>query len=280
MSYHYYSIQSLSNRIINYFQSILNYDHWNSIHFNDTDIGKIATTGFILGLLGGVHLCLFLVCSGLILSQVFMVGDSSLILNILTIWQWSCYFLFLMFFHFMEFFITAIYQPAALSYDSYLVNHSRSYTVAVLFGWFEFWIESLFFQEVKCNYYISILGFILLLLGQCIRSLSMSTCGSNFSHNLMSKKEEGHNLVTTGIYSFFRHPSYFGWFYWCLGTQLVLCNPVSFIAYLIASWSFFNERIEYEENVLLKIYGEQYSSYVKRTIIGIPGIYSRNRIID
>lgn len=106
----------------------------------------------------------------------------------------------------------------------------------------------------------------------------MCTCGGNFSHFLMSKKRNGHELVTSGIYSLFRHPSYFGWFYWSLGTQLVLCNPISFLGYVIVSWRFFDERISYEEQVLYQIYGENYLSYVERTWVGIPFINSQSLI--
>ena len=29
-----------------------------------------------------------------------------------------------------------------------------------------------------------------------------------------------HLLITTGIYAHMRHPSYVGWFYWSVGTQV------------------------------------------------------------
>lgn len=41
----------------------------------------------------------------------------------------------------------------------------------------------------------------------------------------------------------FRHPSYAGFFYWALGTQLVLQNPISFLGFLIVLWRFFSQRI-------------------------------------
>ncbi|CAN0453530.1 unnamed protein product, partial [Hapterophycus canaliculatus] len=34
------------------------------------------------------------------------------------------------------------------------------------------------------------------------------------------QREESHQLVTSGVYRFLRHPSYFGWFWWSLGTQV------------------------------------------------------------
>lgn len=41
----------------------------------------------------------------------------------------------------------------------------------------------------------------------------------------------------------FRHPSYAGFFYWALGTQLVLQNPISFTIYSILLRRFFFYRI-------------------------------------
>lgn len=56
-------------------------------------------------------------------------------------------------------------------------------------------------------------------------------------------KKDDHVLVTSGIYQRVRHPSYFGFFYWALGTQLVLGNSFSFFAYAAALWRFFSHRV-------------------------------------
>jgi protein-S-isoprenylcysteine O-methyltransferase len=71
---------------------------------------------------------------------------------------------------------------------------------------------------------------------------------------------------------YLRHPSYFGWFYWSVGTQLALCNPVCTLAYAYAAWTFFRGRIPYEESLLVDFYGAEYVQYAQRTPIGIPGI--------
>jgi len=98
----------------------------------------------------------------------------------------------------------------------------------------------------------------------------MMHCGENFSHQIAVEKSQSHCLVTSGIYQHLRHPSYFGWFYWSVGTQIILCNPLCTVAYTVVSWKFFKERITYEERVLSKFFGEEYALYVKRSIIGIP----------
>ena len=116
------------------------------------------------------------------------------------------------------------------------------------------------------------LGLAMVIIGQGIRSLAMWTCGRSFSHVIKDQKDENSRLVTTGIYSVLRHPSYFGWFYWSIGTQLLLCNPLCIIFYTYASWSFFAQRIPYEEELLVKFYENEYVEYAQGTMIGIPFI--------
>ena len=83
---------------------------------------------------------------------------------------------------------------------------------------------------------------------------------------------DDHKLVTEGVYRLFRHPSYVGWFYWSVGTQLLLANPVCTIGYTMASWKFFNERIEYEELNLISFFGQDYIDYQRRVGTGLPFI--------
>src|SRR6266404_8598735 len=87
----------------------------------------------------------------------------------------------------------------------------------------------------------------------------MIKASSNFSHVVSFQKLEGHQLVTDGVYKFViseqvahaidvvyrwsRHPSYAGFFYWALGTQLVLQNPLSFCVYIVLLMRFFSSRI-------------------------------------
>lgn len=75
----------------------------------------------------------------------------------------------------------------------------------------------------------------------------------------MTEKEEHHGvLVTHGVYSFSRHPGYFGFFWWALGTQILLSNPVSLLLFSVVLWRFFNERISAEETYLIRFFGDDY----------------------
>jgi protein-S-isoprenylcysteine O-methyltransferase len=53
----------------------------------------------------------------------------------------------------------------------------------------------------------------------------------------------------TGHNRWFRHPSYAGFFYWALGTQLVLQNPFSFLVYYVLLMRFFSSRIRGESSL-------------------------------
>ncbi|CAM1154248.1 ICMT (predicted) [Pycnogonum litorale] len=100
----------------------------------------------------------------------------------------------------------------------------------------------------------------------------MFTAGTNFNHLIQLHREPGHVLVTRGMYGLFRHPAYVGWFWWSIGTQFVLCNPVCVVAYILASWRFFSARIMEEEITLLNFFGEDYVRYQRLVGTGLPFI--------
>ncbi|XP_062515212.1 protein-S-isoprenylcysteine O-methyltransferase-like [Corticium candelabrum] len=176
----------------------------------------------------------------------------------------------LAFFHWSEYFTTALFNNHKLSLDSFLLNHSKEYTLAAMCSWLEYGVEYYFFPFVKSWVWLSRSGVVMVIVGESLRKVAMFTSRSNFSHSIAYKKTKDHQLVTHGIYSWFRHPSYVGWFYWSIGTQLLLSNPVCLVGYTVASWKFFRERIEEEEMTLLAFFGRQYLDYQQRVATGLP----------
>ncbi|XP_032350947.1 protein-S-isoprenylcysteine O-methyltransferase isoform X1 [Camelus ferus] len=124
-------------------------------------------------------------------------------------------------FHYSEYLVTAVNNPKSLSLDSFLLNHSLEYTVAALSSWIEFTLENIFWPELKQITWLSATGLLMVVFGECLRKAAMFTAGSNFNHVVQNEKSETHTLVTRGVYAWFRHPSYVGWFYWSIGTQVV-----------------------------------------------------------
>jgi len=184
----------------------------------------------------------------------------------------------LAFFHWSEYFCTALFNPKSLILESYLLNHSREYHIAAVASWLEFSIEwMLGVPGCNCGW-ISALGLLITLTGETLRKLAMITASSNFNHYVQHVKRSDHELVTSGIYGYMRHPSYVGWFLWSVGTQVMLCNPICLVAYTYVSWRFFKHRIETEEIALLNFFGNEYVEYQKNVPTGLPLI--KGWIID
>lgn len=270
--------------MINWIQYRLDFRHWgDSIQFTgEKGLGRVSLIACILSSILTVHVCL---CSVILLdkmgfaklaifdtaSNTFLSRDRMSILL-----QWIIYAIFLCMFHLLEFFVTALYNPSVVNASSFVVNHSKSYTIAMLISWSELVIRFFFCPFINSTL-LSVLGFSLVVIGQATRSLAMITCGESFNHIIQHSKKKNHVLVQTGIYRYLRHPSYFGFYYWSIGTQLVLGNFISTILFTIASWMFFHRRIPFEEQTLLKLFPEEYPDYKSKTIIGIPFVKMVNK---
>jgi protein-S-isoprenylcysteine O-methyltransferase len=186
------------------------------------------------------------------------------------LWQWCAYFTCLCSFHLLEFFVTAIYNPSQVTADSFLVNHSITYTAAALTSWIEFGLRLAWFPRWNGSSTVILLGLSLVLGAQAIRSTAMATAGESFNHLIQTSKKDNHVLVTHGIYSVLRHPSYVGFFYWSIGTQILLGNVLHTMLFAVAAWLFFHRRIAYEEESLCRFFPDAYPLYVARTYMGIP----------
>ncbi|KAF9998476.1 hypothetical protein BGZ80_011341 [Entomortierella chlamydospora] len=173
-------------------------------------------------------------------------------------------------FHSLEYIAIALFNPTKLKLDSFLLNHSPEYTLATVSGVSEFLIELYFFPQMKTWGILNKIGLVLVIVGQIARTLAMFSAKSNFSHHVEYYKEEHHVLVTDGIYRLLRHPSYFGFYYWALGSQLMMMNPICFIGFAVALYQFFSERIHVEEQLLIRFFGQDYRDYKARTKTGLP----------
>ena len=105
-------------------------------------LGRVGLIAAVLGVSLGFHLCIFV-------STIVAQRDQHLIYEnnekelekrivsepsslVLILQLWSLYIICLSCFHMSEFFITATYNPTAVTADSFVVNQSEKYTVAVL----------------------------------------------------------------------------------------------------------------------------------------------------
>ncbi|KAJ4478234.1 Isoprenylcysteine carboxyl methyltransferase family-domain-containing protein [Lentinula aciculospora] len=175
-------------------------------------------------------------------------------------------------FHFGEFAVTAGWNLEKCSVESFLLDNGSMYHIANGSAVLEYIMTLYFIPSFKTRSWISILGMTIVLLGQFMRSAAMIHASTNFSHSLAFKKLESHRLVTDGIYAWCRHPSYAGFFYWALGTQLVLQNAICFVLYFGLLWKFFYTRTRTEERTLIKFFGDDYVKYRDHVGTKIPFI--------
>ncbi|RMZ92004.1 hypothetical protein DV736_g738, partial [Chaetothyriales sp. CBS 134916] len=160
------------------------------------------------------------------------------------IWRAPFFIAVLSLFHYLEFESTARYNPSDASTSSFLLlSNGIAYSIAHATAMLEL-----------------------------VRVAAMRKAKTNFNHLVQLYKKDDHELVTGGVYAFSRHPSYFGFFWWALGTQVVLGNVGCFVAYAVVLWKFFSHRITHEERHLVQFFGKAYIDYRHRVPTRIPFI--------
>ncbi|KAF9893425.1 hypothetical protein FE257_010737 [Aspergillus nanangensis] len=235
--------------------------------------------------LSGISLRAFLLGTTLGLSTSLTI--TLLLLTTPTpLWRLPFFLASLSLFHFLEYYVTAAYNTRYASVSAFLLSSNGwAYNVAHTSAALECLISHWFWPATTNNnnhsdYLTStsglklpvVIGVVLMVIGQTVRTLAMVQAGSNFNHTVQVERKEDHVLVTSGVYALLRHPSYFGFFWWGLGTQLVLGNVVCLAGYAVVLWKFFHSRIIREERFLVAFFGDDYRDYKKKAWIGIPGI--------
>jgi protein-S-isoprenylcysteine O-methyltransferase Ste14 len=114
------------------------------------------------------------------------------------------------------------------------------------------------------------LGVVLFAAGGALRLWPVVVLGNRFSG--LVAIQPGHTLVTTGIYSVIRHPSYLGLLVNSLGWALAFRSGVGVLlaALLIPPLL---ARIHSEERLLRAQFGAAYDAYRAQTSRMIPGLY-------
>jgi protein-S-isoprenylcysteine O-methyltransferase len=223
--------------------------------------------------LSGIALRAFLLGAALALSIVSVA--TTLALTSSPLWRLPFFLGALSLFHFLEFWTTAAFNTPAADVNAFLLTANwPAYAIAHAVATAECALTSYFLPEPYAPFgshrLLLAIGLALVVVGQIVRSVAMVTAGRSFNHTVQHRRADSHDLVTTGIYAWLRHPSYFGFFYWAIGTQLVLGNVFSFFGYAIVLWKFFSGRVAHEEELLIKFFGQDYVEYRQRVGTKIP----------
>jgi protein-S-isoprenylcysteine O-methyltransferase Ste14 len=128
-----------------------------------------------------------------------------------------------------------------------------------------------FSNPYESNLTVTIAGFVILWFGVVLRNYSIKILGKHFTPTI--QLQEDHSLITTGPYSFIRHPSYLGALMAIAGIAIFLNSLIGTICACICMMIAYVVRINAEEKALQSLFGSRYSEYKKRTKKLIPFLW-------
>lgn len=132
------------------------------------------------------------------------------------VWRFFAFSGTLSVFHFLEFWTTATYNPLVARSSSFLLfSNGTAYNLAHTCAVLEILASHFLFptyQRRFVNRFTVGTGLFLVVFGQITRSAAMATAGKSFNHTPQKVKKHDHTLVTSGVYAWSRHPSYFAFF--------------------------------------------------------------------
>lgn len=131
-----------------------------------------------------------------------------------------------------------------------------------------------YFLEIGTSEYsesVVSLGYILVIFGLLLRWYSIWRLGNAFTVHV--KIVDNHQLNTSGVYKYIRHPSYTGLILYYLGLALVMENLMSLTLLIIAPLFAVLYRISQEETVLVDYFEADYLTYQKQSWKLFPFIF-------
>jgi protein-S-isoprenylcysteine O-methyltransferase Ste14 len=114
------------------------------------------------------------------------------------------------------------------------------------------------------------LGLALFVVGSVLRVAAVFVLGRRFSG--LVAIQEGHELVTGGLYRVIRHPSYLGLLLGLFGWALIFRSAIGLLVSLLLLPPLM-ARMNSEEALLESEFGERYADYRRRTWRLLPFLY-------
>ncbi|MDR1806441.1 MAG: DUF1295 domain-containing protein [Propionibacteriaceae bacterium] len=118
---------------------------------------------------------------------------------------------------------------------------------------------------------VAVTGVVLALAGLALRLAALRQLGRWYTRTLRS--DEGHGLMTTGLYAAIRHPGYAGSLLALLGAGLATANWIALAAIAVTAPAAYAYRIHTEETLLTSVFGDRYRAYQGHTRRLIPFVW-------
>ena len=122
------------------------------------------------------------------------------------------------------------------------------------------WLD---FADYHLSSWFSLVGVLLFIVALWLLGKAHSTIGHYFSHQ--TEMGDKQTLVSQGIYHYFRHPIYAGFWLWSIAQPLLLHNWIAGLAMLVTFLPLYFVRVPREEQMLLGLFGETYRKYMEQT---------------
>lgn len=103
-----------------------------------------------------------------------------------------------------------------------------------------------------------------------LQVLSFKQLGNNYSQEILILKD--HQLHTSGLYSFIRHPQYLSQILADIGAAVALMSYIALPLVLLIELPLFLLRAKEEERILKKHFGDEFISYKKKSGFIFPFI--------
>ena len=199
--------------------------------------------------------------AGFSLILIFSYSITIIFITKTIYYQFFCYLITLCIYHYTEFFSELLFHFQDLQKDAFLIYQNKNWVISTSASFIETLLGTYFFHKYKNIKILFILGLLMTIVGQYFRIAALFTGKSNFTHKIQIKKRKNHVLVKYGIYKICRHPSYFGFFIWSVGIEIMCVNPICTIAFTYILFLFFKNRTEFEEEYLIRFFGMEYIKY-------------------
>lgn len=210
--------------------------------------------------------------AGFSLILIFSYSITIIFITNTIYYQFFCYLITLCIYHYTEFFSELLFHFQDLQKDAFLIYQNKKWVISTSVSFVETLLGTYFFHKYKNIKILFILGLLMTIVGQYFRIAALFTGKSNFTHKIQLKKRKNHVLVKYGIYKICRHPSYFGFFIWSVGIEIMCVNPICTIGFAYILFLFFKDRIELEEEYLIRFFGMEYIKYRREVSSLMPFI--------
>lgn len=132
-------------------------------------------------------------------------------------------------------------------------------------------IEWAYFSNQSSNLFLTLLGILMVTVGLIIRVTAIRTLGKFFTAT--ARVTDKHILITSGIFSMVRHPSYAGAILVITSVPIILNNMYTFFSTILLLIFVYDYRIRSEEKVLISTFGEKYLKYSSEVKKIVPHLW-------